>query len=125
MDALTERLADEPHTLRRLRFSSYHQNSAMHPVLEYLEGWLGYAPEDSAEERLGKLESALTEVDLPLEEVVPLFCGLLSVPLTDRFPALAFNPEVQRENPRAVGYAAPGFSRGPTGIHSRGGPALG
>jgi len=73
MDALTERLADEPHTLRRLRFSSYHQNSAMHPVLEYLEGSLGYAPEDSAEERLGKLESALTEVDLPWKKWFPSF----------------------------------------------------
>ena len=89
IDSLIERMANEPHSLRRLRCSAYHQNSALHPVLEYLEGWLGFGRDDSAEEKLSKLESALAQVDFPLVEAVPLLSGLLSVPLGERFPAIA------------------------------------
>ena len=102
MDSLMERLAEEPQTHRLLRCSAYHQNSALHPVLEYMESWLGFAREDSAEERLGKLESALVEVDFPLAEAVPLLSALLSVPQSERFPALALSPEVQRERTREL-----------------------
>ena len=97
IDALTERLAEEPHTYRQLRCSAYHQNSALHPILEYLESWLGFGREDSAKNRLSKLEGTLANVDFPLAEAVPLLAGLLSVPLDDRFPALAMSPEGQRE----------------------------
>ena len=100
MDALTERMTEDSHTVRRLVCSAYHQNSALHPVLDYVEGWLGFGREDPAEERLGKLEKALAKVDFPLAEAVPLLSGLLSVPLDERFPALAMDPEVQREKTR-------------------------
>ena len=102
VDALTERLSTEPHALRRLRCSAYHQNSALHPVLEYLEGWLGFGWADSAEVRVGKLETALAQVDFPLAEGVTLLSGLLSVPLTQRFHALAMGPEVQIERTREL-----------------------
>jgi len=97
IDALTERLAKEPHTYRQLRCSAYHQNSALHPILEYLQSWLEFGLEDSAEIRLSKLEGALANVDFPLAEAVPLLAGLLSVPLDNRFPALDMSPEGQRE----------------------------
>ncbi|MCH7712060.1 MAG: AAA family ATPase [Chloroflexi bacterium] len=102
IDALTERIANEPHALRGLRCSAYHQNSALHPVLEYLEAWLGFGRDDSAEERLTMLESALAHVDFPLAEAVPLLSGLLSVPLAERYPALAMDPEVQRDRTRQL-----------------------
>ena len=97
IEALTERVAEQPHTLRRLRCSAYHQNSALYPVIEYLESCLEFGREDSAEYRLSKLERALAKVEFPLGEAVPLLAGLLSVPLDERFPALALSPEVQRE----------------------------
>ena len=49
----------------------------------------GIEPEDSNEEKLGKLENGLAEVDFSLAEAMPLLSGLLSIPLTERFPALA------------------------------------
>ena len=97
IDALMDRLAEEPHTLRQLRCSAYHQNSALHPVVEYLLSWLGYGREDSGEGKLSKLENALTTVDFPLEESVPLLSGLLSIPLDERYPAIAMSPDGQRE----------------------------
>ena len=102
IEAVTERLAKEPYTLRRLRCSAYHQNSALQPLLEYMEGWLAFAREDSAEERLGKLEGALAKVDFPLSEAVSLLSGLLSVPLAERYPALAKFPEMQLERTREL-----------------------
>ena len=102
MDSLVERLAKEPHILRRLRCSAYHQNSALHPVLEYLEGWLEFTREDLAEERLGKLEHGLAKVDFPLSEAVPLLSGYFSVPLAERYPAQVMLPEVQLERTREL-----------------------
>jgi len=98
IDAMVERVSAQHYVLRRLRCSTYHQNSALHPVSEYLEGWLGIAKDDAAEDRLSKLESALAKVDFPLLEAVSLLSGLLSLPFEDRFPALVMSPEVQREN---------------------------
>ena len=97
IDALTKRLAAEPHTLRWLRCSAYHQNSAFHPFLEYSQTLLGIDRKDSAKERLSKLENALSKVGLPLAEAVPLLSGVLSIPLTERFPELAMSPEWQRQ----------------------------
>jgi len=80
IEEVTERLAKEPHILQRLRCSPYHQNSALHPVLENLESSLGFGREDSAEDRLCKLETALAQVDFPTLEAVPTFrvtCGSL------------------------------------------------
>ena len=42
VQTLNERLAGEPHILRNLRCSPYHQNSALHPVIEFLERWLDF-----------------------------------------------------------------------------------
>ena len=102
IEAVTDRLATEPHTHRRIRCSAYHQNSALRPVLEYLEGWLRFVRENSGEDRLSRLENALAKVDFPLSESVPLMAGLLSVPLADRFPALVMVPEVQLERTREL-----------------------
>ena len=102
VEGVTERLAKEPHTHRQLRCSAYHQNSALHPVLEHVERWLGFERDDSADERLSKLESALAKVDFPLSEGVSLLAGLLSVPLAERFPPLAMSPEVERERTRGL-----------------------
>ena len=102
IEAVTERLTKESYTLHRFRCSAYHQNSALHPVLEHVEGWLGFAREDSPEEKLGKLEIAVTKIDFPLVEAVSLLSGLLSFPLPEQFTPLAMSPEVQRESTREL-----------------------
>jgi class 3 adenylate cyclase/predicted ATPase len=58
---LTERLAGESH--RRLRYycSPQHTASAFHPVISQLERATGFAPTDSAADRLDKLDTMLAQ----------------------------------------------------------------
>ena len=96
VQVLHERLADERHSWLEVRGSAYHRNSAFHPVIELLEQALVLSREDSAEEKLAKLERALERVDFSLPEVLPLFTTLLSIPLPERYPPLQLSPEAQR-----------------------------
>jgi class 3 adenylate cyclase/predicted ATPase len=80
------------------RCSPYHRNSALYPVITHLEYFLRFERADSVEAKLTKLEQTLQRYRLPLEEVVPLFAALLSVPLSQgRYPALALPPQQQKQ----------------------------
>ena len=80
------------------RCSPYHTNSALYPVITHLEHLLQFAPDDSPATRLAKLEAGLRPSGLPLAEVVPLFAGLLSVPLpAERYAALTVTPQQQKQ----------------------------
>src|SRR5262249_59493013 len=59
----------------------YHTASALYPVITRLEQLWQLAPDDAAPTRLSKLEEGLRSSVLPLAEVVPLFAGLLAIPL--------------------------------------------
>jgi predicted ATPase len=59
---------------------------------------MNWGPEDDARSRLEKLEAALRTQSLPLEDVVPLYAALMSLPLPEnRYPALAMTPKQQRD----------------------------
>ena len=97
VQAVRERLVDEPHSWLEARASAYHVNSALHPVIGLLEQALLLAREDSAEEKVAKLEAALGRAGFSVPEVLPLFATLLSVPLPERHPPLQLSPEAQRQ----------------------------
>ena len=63
------------------RCSPYHTASALYPVITHLEHLWQFAPDDAPATRLIKVEAGLRPFDWPLAEVVPLFAGLLAVPL--------------------------------------------
>jgi predicted ATPase len=52
--------------------------------------------EDSAGERVTKLEAALSRADFSLPKIFPLFANLLSIPLPERYPPLSLSPDAQR-----------------------------
>src|ERR671931_618654 len=53
---------------------------------------------DTPEEKLGKLEQALSQYRLPLEESVQLFAPLLSLPVPEHaYPPLNLSPQRQRQ----------------------------
>ena len=80
------------------RCSPYHTNSALYPVITHIEHLLQFAPDDPPATRLAKLEAGLRPYGLPLAEVVPLFAGLLSVPLpAERYAALTLTPQQQKQ----------------------------
>src|SRR3990172_4492965 len=98
VQVLKERLSGETHIRIESRCSPYYQNSALYPIIDHLQRLL-FRREDSYEEKLSKLERALVGAQhaVPLQETVPLFASLLSLPLSDRYPTLNLSPQRQKQ----------------------------
>jgi class 3 adenylate cyclase/tetratricopeptide (TPR) repeat protein len=95
---LYEGLADRPHLTIELHGSPYAAGSAFKPILVMLERDLGFAEEDSPEQKLAKLEGALLQLDPDrCSEVVPYLASLLGLPASQRFPLRHMSPELQRQ----------------------------
>ena len=94
--ALRERVAGEPHVRLRYQCSPFHANSALHPVIEQFERAAAFAREDSAEQKLDKLEALLREGGADISATAPLIATLLSLP-AGRYPALSYSPQKQKE----------------------------
>ena len=94
---LLERLGGEPHTRLRLFCSPHHQDSALYPTITQLERAAGFRREDTAEQRLDKLEAVLAQATNDLGEAVPLLAALLSLPTGERYPPLNLTPQKQKE----------------------------
>ena len=95
---LKEHVANEPHMRWECRSSEYSQNTALFPLTDLFQRLLQFQAEDTPDEKLGKLEQTLSQYRLPLEESVPLFAPLLSLPLPeDRYPPLNLSPQRQRQ----------------------------
>ena len=98
VDALGAELKGQGYTRIILGCSPYHSNSSLHPIIAHLRRILGWQQDDGAETKLAKLENVLREFSAPLDEVVPLFAGLLSLELpADRYPPLALMPQQQKQ----------------------------
>jgi class 3 adenylate cyclase len=92
--ALSERIANEPHTRLRYFCSPRHQDSALYPFIAQLERASGFARDDTVEEKLGKLR-ALLAPGSQRDDDVALLSELLSLPssATD----LSLSPQRKRE----------------------------
>jgi predicted ATPase len=71
--------------------------AALHPSIAQLERAAGFRREDTAEQRLDKLEAVLAQGTSDLNEAVPLLADLLSIPTGDRYPALNLTPQKRKE----------------------------
>jgi class 3 adenylate cyclase len=80
-----------------IRCSQYYQNSALYPVITFLQRLFQFQPGDDPEAQYDKLEKTLRTPGLDLPENVPLFADLLSLPATERYPSLRLNPERQKQ----------------------------
>jgi class 3 adenylate cyclase/predicted ATPase len=98
LEALRERVSSENHIWVAHWCSPYHANSTLYPVIEHLKRVMGWKPEDANEEKLEKLEMALESQSLPLQEAVPLYAPLMSLPLPEgRYAPLELSAKQQRE----------------------------
>lgn len=93
---LREKLVAENHTWLECRGSAYHQQSAFHPIIELLRQGLLFEPNESADNKIAKLERGLKSMGFPLAETMPLFTQLLSLPLPAGYAPLALSSEAQR-----------------------------
>jgi predicted ATPase len=95
---LKEHIAPEPHVRWECRSAEYYQNTALFPLTDLFQRLLRFHAEDTPDEKFGKLERTLSQYRLPLEETVPLFTPLLSLPIPeDRYPLLNVSPQRQRQ----------------------------
>jgi len=79
--ALRERLRVEPITVVSYTCSPHHLNSPLFPFISQLERAARFAPDDTSEKRLKRLESLLCEngEELP-GDALPLLADLLGIP---------------------------------------------
>jgi class 3 adenylate cyclase len=93
--ALLERLAAEPHTRMRYFCSPQHTDSALYPIIGQLERAAGFAYDDTARAKLGKLDALLAQSFTPPEDRA-LFADLVSLPNDGRYPKLDLTPQQRK-----------------------------
>jgi predicted ATPase len=95
---LKDLVADEPHVRWECRSVPYYQNTALYPLTELFQRLLQWQPDETPDEKLGKLEAALSQYTLPLEEAVPLLAPFLALSVPEhRYPPLTLSPQRQRQ----------------------------
>ncbi len=78
--------------------SSYHQNTALYPFVEFFNRVvLSFSSDESNDERLKKIEGLLVQYGLDLDKNVPLFGNLLSVDFSTKYKPLDVTPERQKQ----------------------------
>jgi len=97
IDVVKSWIAPEQDDLLECRCSPYHQNSALHPVIEMLERRFGFTVEQPFEEKRRNLEERVIALGLPPAEAVPLLAPLFSIPVGDNYRPLAMPAPTQRQ----------------------------
>ena len=70
----------------------------MYPITDFLQHDLQWQQDVTPEQRLEKLERELSQYRLVVEESVPLFATLLSLPIPEnRYPSLNLSLQRQRQ----------------------------
>jgi class 3 adenylate cyclase/tetratricopeptide (TPR) repeat protein len=87
IEALLEGLADEAHGRVNLQCTPYHGDSALYPVIQYLNRVAGITPVDLPDARLHKLRALLAARNITRSTALPILAELLSVPSTETPPA--------------------------------------
>jgi class 3 adenylate cyclase len=77
----------------RFHCSPYYVNSAFYPVIDNFERALRFAPDETAERRLDKLEALMVgEYGRPREDL-RFIAAMLSIPCEERYGAVAMTPQ--------------------------------
>jgi predicted ATPase/class 3 adenylate cyclase len=97
MQELKEQVVQEGATRIEFRCSSYHQNSALYPIIDHLQHALQFERDDAPYARLEKLEKTLTSYRFAQPDTVPLLATLLSLPHPNGYPPLTLTPERQKQ----------------------------
>src|SRR6516225_8605637 len=97
--ALLEGLAGEPHLRLRYFCSPHYQDSALFPVISQIEHAAGFLRDDTAEQKLEKLDALLARAAAEPEEV-DLIADLLSLP--GRHSAPELSPQQRKEKTLAA-----------------------
>jgi len=98
VQVLKDHVATEPHVRWECRSVPYYQNTALFPLIDLFQRLLRFQTEDTLDEKIAKLEQALSQYRVPLEESVQLFGPLLALPIPEnRYRPLNLSPQRQRQ----------------------------
>jgi predicted ATPase len=92
---LKEHVVNEGSLFFEARCSPYYQHSALYPLIEVFQRTLLLTRQDTDEEKVQKLERAL--VLYGMQDTLPLFTALLSLPTPSHYSPLNLTPQKQRE----------------------------
>ena len=100
--ALIERIVSDPHLLLQYHCSPYHANSAFYPIVQNLEREAGFAPGDTVDAKLSRLQALLPNgIGNPVE-ASELLGAMLLLPLGARSPAGRMSPTRQKDETTAL-----------------------
>ena len=102
VQALRDRLADEPHVHLGYYCSPHRRDSPLRPVIAQLERAASFSRGDDPGQKLAKLEALLAQGSEDVARVAPLIASLLSIPSGGRYPPLDMSPQLQRERTLAA-----------------------
>src|SRR5262249_13761078 len=80
VQTLKEQVTREGATRIEFRCSPYHQNSAFYPIIDHLRRLLQFAPHDTPQAKLTKLQQTVSAYRFPQADTLSLLAALLSLP---------------------------------------------
>jgi predicted ATPase len=93
LSELRGRLEAQHATSLRLHCSPYFINSAFYPIIDNFERALRFARDDTAEQKLDKLEALVVGQYSRPREDVRFIAAMLSIPVDERYGAVAMTPQ--------------------------------
>jgi class 3 adenylate cyclase/predicted ATPase len=93
LSELRARLEAEHATSLRFHCSPYYVNSAFYPIIDNFERALRFGRDDSAEEKLDRLEALVVGQYGRPQEDLRFIAAMLSIPCEERYGALAMTPQ--------------------------------
>jgi len=97
LEALAERVREEPHRLLRCQCSPYHRNSALFPIITLMRHRLGISHDAPTQENLDRISRMLERVGRSAHSSTLLLAELLEVSSEDRLSPIEMTPN-QRKN---------------------------
>jgi class 3 adenylate cyclase/ABC-type lipoprotein export system ATPase subunit len=97
LEALAERVREEPHRLLRCQCSPYHRNSVLFPLKTLLRHRLEIDRDLSAQENRNRIKRALERVGRHLRSSTLLLAELLEIPVEETLSPIEMTPN-QRKN---------------------------
>jgi class 3 adenylate cyclase len=91
-----DRIRDTPHLWMQSAGEQFFENTPFHAITEMLLQWPALQDAAQPDDRVERLERALTSAGLKPEEAAPLIADLLQLPGRERYPAITLNPEQRR-----------------------------
>ncbi|MDI3283253.1 AAA family ATPase [Polyangium sp. 15x6] len=101
-----DRLETSPHTWLETRCLQDQRDRPLFPIAGLVNHLFVLVPRDTPEEKISKLERALTHYGYPLPEVMPIFGALLGLPVWHRYPPSTMATDDQRAKLQEVLFTA-------------------